>query len=788
MSFFTAFATGALEETYRRQQEERAQELKREEREEAFEQAQKLEKFKFDLKNEAEELQKKRFFGKGTDYELSWQKGKNDAQTVVNFMDTLTDEKNQDIVNSILGDDSSKQSFAKLINNIIGKSINQGLFTFKQTVDDKQTDLPIENFTTFFGKQLNTNRKLKMFFKRVEDKGARDFAVKDSSNVAALTNNRITNKVEPVNVLPEAAAAYGNGRPKRFGESPEESNARFAKELYEKIDASYDKKLGKFDGENKFYTIAKEAPLAIKYLQNLSPTERQSQAFLKALKNPEYEFFKRDQITKTMRPTQDYYKLIDIYGLQNATKSKARPGFPIAQSKFVDKNTLKEITKKSNEMRGITSEAIANLKGYYKLLDTKSGANVASGFAQNVLQGFVAVPAVIKQITSGVSNLTNNVFKFKNQNFEITGGDNHKREMASLKRNVEILNDSKRTDQELALARAAVFEISLLYQLAAIKQGGTGGRTISDQDIAIMRNLLGGAGISADQKKEKLRQSLIEVYRIKDRVDLLSQIRSETNSRKAEIIQNLANNTPYADFGAASARADRIIKEKNILGVDLSDSELFFQKGKDNINTVINTTFKGYVELGGQVFNMKSLNVNKKRALKKYIMDKYNEELTVQFTVENNNIYLLSSDNRGVNLSKALSPQGDLTPITWTGGKGTDIEIDDPSLNTQVLVNNKNTNVNTPPITKPNVNTPPITKPNVNTPPITKSNVNTSRIPTPDVYNKIRNLYLYKPPTGSELKAQVEGAKPKIPVLESPPGDTRRRPTAEEQANRGNVN
>ena len=79
MSFFTAFATGALEETYRRQQEERAQELKREEREEAFEQAQKLEKFKFDLKNEAEELQKKRFFGKGTDYELSWQKGKNDA-------------------------------------------------------------------------------------------------------------------------------------------------------------------------------------------------------------------------------------------------------------------------------------------------------------------------------------------------------------------------------------------------------------------------------------------------------------------------------------------------------------------------------------------------------------------------------------------------------------------------------------------------------------------------------------------------------------------------------------
>ena len=741
MSFFTAFATGALEETYRRQQEERAQELKREEREETFEQAQKLEQFKFNLKNKAEELQKKNFFGKGTDYELSWQKGKNDAQTVVNFMDTLTDEKNQDIVNLILSDDSSKQSFAKLINSTVGKSIDQGLFTFDQTIDDKVTKKPIENFTTYFGKALNINSKLKMFFKRVEDKGLSDFAVNNSSNAAALTNNPITNKVEPVNGLSEATVAFGNSRPKTFGENPEESTARFAKELYEKIGVSYNKKLGKFDDENKFYNIAKEQPLAIKYLQNLSPTERQSQAFLKALKNPEYEFFKRDPITKTMRPTLDYYKLIDIYGLQNATKSKARPGFPISQSKFVDEKTLREIRKKSNEMRGITSEAIANLKGYYNLLETKSGENVASGIAQNVLQSFVAVPAVIKQITSGVSNLTNNVFNFKNQNFKINGGDNHKREIASLKKNVEILNDSKRNEQELALARAAVFEISLLYQLAAIKQGGTGGRTISDQDIAIMRNLLGGAGISANQKKEKLRQSLIEVYRIKDRVDLLSEIKSETNLRKAEIIQNLANNTPYADFGAASARADEIIRKKNILGFDLS--KISFQKGKDNINTVINTTFAGHVELGGQVFNMKSLDGKKKRALRDYIIDNYGKELTFQFSVENNNIYLLSSDNRGINLSN----KSGLTPVTWTGGKGEDIEIKDSSLNTQGLVNDKN------------------------------PNVNTSRIPTLDVYNKIRNLYLYKPSTNSEVKAQKE-----------PSGSTRRRPTAEEQANRGNVN
>jgi len=756
MSFFTAFATGALEETYRRQQEERAQELKREEREEAFEQAQKLEQFKFNLKNKAEELQKKRFFGKGTDYELSWQKGKNDAQTVVNFMDTITDEKNQDIVNSILSDDSSKQSFAKRINNIIGTSIDQGLFTFDQIVNDKVTKKPIENFTTYFGRSLNINPKLKAFIKRVEDKGARDFAVNNSSNVSALTNNRITNKVEPVNVLPEAAAAFGKVRTQRFDESPEESNARFAKELYEKIDASYNKKLGKFDDENKFYDIAKEEPLAIKYLQNLSPTEKQSQAFLKAIKNPEYGFFKRDPITKTMRPTQDYYKLIDIYGLQNATKSKARPGFPIAQSKFIDEKTLREIRKKSNEMRGITSEAIANLTNYFKLLETKEGETIASGISQTVLQTAVGIPSVIDQITSGVSNLTNNVFNFKNQNFEITGGDNHKREMASLKKNVAILNSSK-NQQELALARAAVFEISLLYQLAAIKQGGTGGRTISDQDIAIMRNLLGGVSITANQKKEKLRQSLIEVYRIKDRVDLLSRITEETNSRKAEIIQNLANNTPYADFGAASARADEIIKKKNILGLDLSKES--FQKGEKSLNTFINTTFKGYVELGGQVFNMKSLNVNKKRALRKYIIDNYDKELIFQFSVENNNIYLLSSDNRGINLSKALSPQGGLTPVTWTGNKDEGVKVTE--------VTNK---------TSSNVDETSKSESDIDPLDIAVRIASPTFAVTSSAIRGIRKLF------GSKTE------KP-VPELEAPPGPTRiKPPRAEEQANKGNVN
>jgi len=478
------------------------------------------------------------------------------------------------------------------------------------------------------------------------------------------------------------------------------------------------------------------------------------------MKNPEYGFFKRDQITKTMRPTQDYYKLIDIYGLQNATKSKARPGFPIAQSKFIDEKMLREITKKSNEMRGITSEAIANLTNYYKLLETKEGETIASGISQTVLQTVVGIPSVIDQITSGVSNLTNNVFNFKNQNFEITGGDNHKREMASLKKNVAILNSSK-NQQELALARAAVFEISLLYQLAAIKQGGTGGRTISDQDIAIMRNLLGGVSITANQKKEKLRQSLIEVYRIKDRVDLLSRIRSETNSRKAEIIQNLANNTPYADFGAASARADRIIKENNILGFDLS--KITFQKGKESLNTFINTMFAGHVELGGQVFNMKSLKGDKKRALRKYITDNYDKELTFQFSVIDNNLYLLSSDNRGLNISN----QSDLTPVNWTGGKGKDIEIDDSSLNTQGLVNDK---------TPSNVNKTSKSESNIDPVDIAVRIASPTFAVTSSAIRGIRKLF------GSKTE------KP-VPELEAPPGPTRiKPPRAEEQANKGNVN
>ena len=163
---------------------------------------------------------------------------------------------------------------------------------------------------------------------------------------------------------------------------------------------------------------------------------------------------------------------------------------------------------------------------------------------------------------------------------------------------------------------------------------------------------------------------------------------------------------------------------------------------------------------------MKSLNVNKKRALRKHIENIYDKELTFQFSVIDNNLYLLSSDNRGINLSKALSPQGGLTPVNWTGGKGKDIEIDDPSLNTQGLVNDKtSSNVDETPKSESNINPVDIAA-RIASPPLAAAS---------SVYKLVNNLFRSKPETP-------------VPVLEASPGPTRRLPTAEEQANRGNVN
>jgi len=55
-----------------------------------------------------------------------------------------------------------------------------------------------------------------------------------------------------------------------------------------------------------------------------------------------------------------------------------------------------------------------------------------------------------------------------------------------------------------AAARVTALETILAYQLTSILQGGTGGRTISDQDVTRTLQVFSGSFISLDQKKAKL--------------------------------------------------------------------------------------------------------------------------------------------------------------------------------------------------------------------------------------------------------------------------------------------
>ena len=53
-----------------------------------------------------------------------------------------------------------------------------------------------------------------------------------------------------------------------------------------------------------------------------------------------------------------------------------------------------------------------------------------------------------------------------------------------------------------ALAQRAYYRMMIAYQMAAAIQGGTGGRTISDQDVDNILKALGGAGLTASPEKE----------------------------------------------------------------------------------------------------------------------------------------------------------------------------------------------------------------------------------------------------------------------------------------------
>lgn len=75
---------------------------------------------------------------------------------------------------------------------------------------------------------------------------------------------------------------------------------------------------------------------------------------------------------------------------------------------------------------------------------------------------------------------------------------------ASRKTEMQSIAKALKSDDEKtkALAQRAYYRMMIAYQMAAAIQGGTGGRTISDQDVDNILKALGGAGLLVSPEKE----------------------------------------------------------------------------------------------------------------------------------------------------------------------------------------------------------------------------------------------------------------------------------------------
>ncbi|MEK9769260.1 MAG: hypothetical protein VW683_10105 [Betaproteobacteria bacterium] len=550
VSPFLSFATGALEAVRSRQEADFEAERKEAERQQKMEDAKALARFEFELKQKVKSAEQE-FQIPGTNIKVD--KGKNSSELYTNVMNAVTSSENQEEVTSMLSDPTQKAKFANYANRMINQSKGQGLFTRPVVVEGTVVKKPIENFHDFFSGQLSVNPNLSKLFRGVEQNTYMQNMKKLPKDTVAVTPDP-SGRPTPITIPSEVSGAvknYYNTLPKMTRNQSFEQ-AQVAKELASKIGGSYNRNAKPYEGLNKFYTAGAD-PRISRYLNSEYAGEGDTVNFLNAVRNPRYGFFKANEMG-VMEPTADFAKLITIYAPKNAMSAPPQPGISGTQARTNFKNDapLRKEVEAAIATQGLVNEGGATIKEYYSLV--KQNPNIASGFARGFATKLFGIPATARSVVNIVSNaFSGNSVKLGNQSFDLDNNrDKENGAIAKTQARLTELSNQINKGDNVDAARAEVYEISLLYQLAAIKQGGTGGRTISDQDIENMRELIGGYGIGQDEKLEKLKTAFQHVMRVKTRNSILGMIRNGQNRAATEKLRSMANQLPYMNVAEAS--------------------------------------------------------------------------------------------------------------------------------------------------------------------------------------------------------------------------------------------
>tara|TARA_R100000426_G_scaffold86085_1_gene66868 strand:- start:2270 stop:4390 length:2121 start_codon:yes stop_codon:yes gene_type:complete len=599
MSRLLAFAQGALDEVIRRDKEDRALQATLEAEDRKVQNEIKIKKAISDAKGVNDRITVP---GTGLSFQRA-AKGTSKDQIRKNaesFRTLLAN--NPDAFVQMTEDNDKKAAFGRWYVNF-ASSIADGQ-VYDQTSFDasgKQQTTINEDYTSIIKNILPSETM--PFFMSLQDEVFNKKAIKQANtNTVAKVTNPNTGTMEVIDLPPQVRGAVRLFHNQRYhGPNAKFDLASSAANMTSLID-KYNKDKGKFEGDNAFYTLGSDS--RVRRFFTKEPTTENTADFFKLVKNPDHNLVDVDEDTGLVSFNENFETFMFLFAPKNAGISSSRQRAQ-ARPATVNVDQDSEI-KAAIQGAGLITATKSNLKDYIKIV--KNNKEVASGFVRDLTVSLFGVKQNVKDLATVVgAAFTGNTFKFGKEDFTINTTDPDGANAKLQKELQDNLNNIS-NGVKVAASRAAVYEIGLTYQLAAVLQGGTGGRTISDQDVANMVNLLGGRGfIDQASKFTKLKTASVLVNRI-DAKNRILRLASKSNNKKyVNFIKKVANHqslstdlTSIENSVKKQANQPIVSQNFNQVTVDLSKEE--------TINSLMKKLQAGNISDGdNKTFNFKDI-------------------------------------------------------------------------------------------------------------------------------------------------------------------------------------
>ena len=406
---------------------------------------------------------------------LEW--NRNDSkpdEEVKNLMRSI--EANPDAFTSALNDAETSTKMMATLKSAFGQiTKGVGSFSIRREIlpgGAKTEYVPRPHLVSQLTMLGVTNKKV-LSFARQFMSPAKNMGVNVGTDAAAVTNN--AGRISVFKEIPGLDKAVDRFRRTQYG-----TEFLSRSDIVSKIS----NRLGEMsDSETKKYIAAYNSPLGSVISEESFPTTEQYNRAQEYLYDPKNGFVDEEGGLKV----RDFRKIVEVFGRGNDTGKAIKGAIP-EPIKFRAINN-KDVAKDVTSTREKGESAIAADRSIDMLMQLLTVSGSSGRIIDNVRVLKLGLPQLIKDGTAIVAELLQSRQGMRNNTFVDSNGNTVAKYDDDALGMFQTVKDQARVAMatgsaaDKASAQINMYEMVLAYQITGILQGGTGGRTISDDDI-----------------------------------------------------------------------------------------------------------------------------------------------------------------------------------------------------------------------------------------------------------------------------------------------------------------